>query len=309
MVKSEHIRPMNTNKILVCGAGGLIGQQLVVRLIEQGYTVSILTHSNKKLAGVTSYSWDIDQGTIDPKAFEGVSAIIHLAGESVAGKRWTTSHKKAILDSRVRSTRLLFKYISSRTNSLECYIGASASGYYGNAGNTYCSEDSPCGTDFLAQVCNEWEREHQQIMPFAKYSSIVRIPMVLAKQGGAFSELKKSLPFFLPLFGNTQQYWPWILLDDLCSVFLHLLQQPISGIYNASHPNVLTHKEFINVFQKVANPIFKPMPMPDFALQAIMGEASCILTNSQRMQVQKVVDSGFRFSVAGLDEALRSIYP
>jgi uncharacterized protein (TIGR01777 family) len=292
-------------KILVSGATGLIGTAFVKAATGAGATVTPLTRT--KAAG--SITWDPAVGTIDAAALEGFDAVVHLAGENIAAGRWSAAQKKRILDSRVQGTQLLSKTLAQLQRRPSVLVSASAIGFYGNAGDRVLTENSPAGSDFLSNVCREWERATE---PAAKAGIRVvhlRTGIVLAAEGGA---LKKMLtPFKLGLggkIGSGRQYMSWIDIQDHVNVILHcLMRDSARGPVNSVSPAPVTNSEFTDKIGKVLG---RPtiFPLPAFVARGLFGEmADALLLSSQRVEPEKLEAEGFNFRYRTLEESLRHV--
>jgi uncharacterized protein (TIGR01777 family) len=302
---------INSNRnILITGASGLIGTRLIKNLLEKGHRVSVLSRQASNFRGVSTYNWDIDKQLIDLKAFEGVDTIIHLAGAGIADKRWTKQRKQEIVDSRIRSTQLLYHTIEAIKAPIKTFISASAVGFYGDRDDEILYEKSEGGTGFLADCCKQWEGAVDQGLKSGIRVVKLRIGIVLSKQGGALSELARPVSFFVgaPL-GSGKQWMPWIHLTDLVSIFEKAIENPdYSGTFNACTPYPVTNYEFTKILaKKLFRPVW-PVNVPEFVLKTMLGEMSTVILNSTRTSPQKLMDMGFRFRYQGLDAALSEIY-
>lgn len=302
---------INSNRnILITGASGLIGTRLIKNLLEKGHRVSVLSRQASNFRGVSTYNWDIDKQLIDLKAFEGVDTIIHLAGAGIADKRWTKQRKQEIVDSRIRSTQLLYHTIEAIKAPIKTFISASAVGFYGDRDDEILYEKSEGGTGFLADCCKQWEAAVDQGLKSGIRVVKLRIGIVLSKQGGALSELARPVSFFVgaPL-GSGKQWMPWIHLTDLVSIFEKAIENPdYSGTFNACTPYPVTNYEFTKILaKKLFRPVW-PVNVPEFVLKTMLGEMSTVILNSTRTSPQKLMDMGFRFRYQGLDAALSEIY-
>jgi uncharacterized protein (TIGR01777 family) len=302
---------INSNRnILITGASGLIGTRLIKNLLEKGHRVSVLSRQASNFRGVSTYNWDIDKQLIDLKAFEGVDTIIHLAGAGIADKRWTKQRKQEIVDSRIRSTQLLYHTIEAIKAPIKTFISASAVGFYGDRDDEILYEKSEGGTGFLADCCKQWEGAVDQGLKSGIRVVKLRIGIVLSKQGGALSELARPVSFFVgaPL-GSGKQWMPWIHLTDLVSIFEKAIENPdYSGTFNACTPYPVTNYEFTKILaKKLFRPVW-PVNVPEFVLKTMLGEMSTVILNSTRTSPQKLIDMGFRFRYQGLDAALSEIY-
>lgn len=294
-------------KVIITGGTGLVGKRLSELLKQHGYKVNILCRNPKK---TDEYKWNVEEGYMDESAFEGTEIIVHLAGAGVADQRWTDSRKKEIIDSRVASTRLLFKYLSKKTHTIKSFISASAVGYYGDRKNELLTEDDSAGTGFLAEVCRLWEQEADTIGTLNIPVSKIRIGIVLSKDGGALPKLDFPVKFGIGAYiGNGKQYVPWIHIDDLCNMFIHLIHHPeANGIYNACAPDIKTNREMSATIAQVLRRPFIPFPAPAFVIKTVMGEMATMLLMSNNCSSKKIIDTGFDFQYPTLYLALENIY-
>ncbi|MFN8261180.1 MAG: TIGR01777 family oxidoreductase [Chitinophagales bacterium] len=294
-------------KVIITGGTGLVGKRLSELLKQHGYKVNILCRNPKK---TDEYKWNVEEGYMDESAFEGTEIIVHLAGAGVADQRWTDSRKKEIIDSRVASTRLLFKYLSKKTHTIKSFISASAVGYYGDRKNELLTEDDSAGTGFLAEVCRLWEQEADTIGTLNIPVSKIRIGIVLSKDGGALPKLDFPVKFGIGAYiGNGKQYVPWIHIDDLCNMFIHLIHHPeANGIYNACAPDIKTNREMSATIAQVLRRPFIPFPAPAFVIKTVMGEMATMLLMSNNCSSKKIIDTGFDFQYPTLNLALENIY-
>ncbi len=294
-------------KVIITGGTGLVGKRLSELLKQHGYKVNILCRNPKK---TDEYKWNVEEGYMDESAFEGTEIIVHLAGAGVADQRWTDSRKKEIIDSRVASTRLLFKYLSKKTHAIKSFISASAVGYYGDRKNDLLTEDDSAGTGFLAEVCRLWEQEADTIGTLNIPVSKIRIGIVLSKDGGALPKLDFPVKFGIGAYiGNGKQYVPWIHIDDLCNMFIHLIHHPeANGIYNACAPDIKTNREMSATIAQVLRRPFIPFPAPAFVIKTVMGEMATMLLMSNNCSSKKIIDTGFDFQYPTLNLALENIY-
>jgi len=294
-------------KVIITGGTGLVGKRLTQLLLNNGYEVNILCRNPKN---PNEFKWDISKNYIDQKVFEQAEAIIHLAGAGVADQRWTAARKNEIINSRVLSTRLLHDYLANKNHNISSFLTASAVGYYGDRGNELLTETSQAGTGFLADVCRQWEQETDTIAALHIPVSKIRIGIVLSKDGGALPKLDLPIKFGIGAYiGNGKQYVPWIHIDDLCGIFLHLLENKgIEGVYNACAPDIKTNREMSETISKVLHRPFIPAPAPAFLLRTTMGEMAEMLLMSNNCSSEKITETGFRFQFPMLSDALEHIY-
>lgn len=296
--------------ILISGGTGLVGKALSKRLITEGHEVRILSRSPKSNDKIKSFYWNVEKNEIDEKAFEGVEHIVHLAGSGIADKRWTAARKKDIIDSRVNSMKLITDIVKKKNIQLKSFVGASAIGIYGTTTSEKIYTETDTGKDdFLTQSCSQWENSYQQIQTLSAKNCIVRIGVVLSKDGGA---LKRLLPLFQLGLGSSvgsgKQYMPWIHIDDLVSVFHEaLFNTNYTGIYNAVSSEETTNQPFSKQLSKsLSKPFFLPN-VPAFALKLVFGEMANVLLEGSRVSNQKLINNGFQFQFASLSKALMDI--
>ena len=300
---------MANRVVLLTGGTGLIGSKLTDTLTRNGYQVNILTRNPDKNTpdNVNHFHWDIKQQTIDANCFENVSYAIHLAGATIA-KRWTKEYRKTIIDSRVETANFLLQEMKKNKVKLECYVGASASGYYvPNTGNVLY-EVSPSGYGFLAKVCEQWEAAHNQFQQVAKRVVINRIGLVLAKNGGA---LEKMLPPFqlniAPHFGGGNQSYPCIHIADVANQFVYsLINNELKGPYNAS-TEIVSQKQLNQYIAESLGKNVLTVGIPKWVLKLMMGRMRFILTDSLKMSGKKIQNEGFSAQFPTVKEALDDI--
>lgn len=299
--------------ILITGGTGLVGKHLTRLLISRGYNVSILSRSPKKENGrVRYYQWNVSKGYMDETALIGIDAIIHLAGANIGSKRWSERRKQEILNSRIDSTALLFRTIEQQKIELKKFISASAIGYYGTTTcDTVFTEESEPGTDLLADVCRKWESEVLEFQKAGIDTAIIRTGIVLANEGGALPKMK--LPAKLGLnapIGSGRQYMPWIHIQDLCNIYLFLLEnRNMSGIFNAVSSQHTDNSTFSRVLSNVMQrPFFMPN-VPAFIIRILFGEMAMILLQGSRVSNKKIKALGFNFSYDKLELALSDLLP
>lgn len=294
--------------ILITGAGGLIARELAKKL-ENEYTVRFLTRKKKHS---NEFEWNIKEKTIDDKAFEGVSHIIHLAGANISEKRWTDERKKELISSRVDSADLILKTLQQKKIKLKSFISASGINYYGTkTTDTIFTENDGPGNDFLSEVVVLWERAADQFKEQNLAERVVKIrtAVVLSEKDGA---LKKMLPTIQmgigSALGNGKQYMPWIHIDDICSIYEFALKNlHMDGAFNAVSPQHTTNKNFT---KKIAEVIKKPLFMPNvpgFVLKLIFGELADALLEGSRASSEKIQKAGFQFKFPDLKNALENL--
>ena len=298
-------------KVLITGATGLIGQEIVKRCLHNNIAVNYLTTSKSKIENTNTYKgfyWNPKKQEIDATCFEEVDAIIHLAGESVS-KRWTTTHKKEILASRKETTQLLVNTLKGETHTIKQVISASAIGVYPDSLVHYYDESlKTSNTSFLSEVVNVWEREVDAFSKLGITVSKVRIGLVLSNKGGALTEMAKPIKLGVgAAFGSGKQWQSWVHIDDLSTIFLHILQHNLPGVYNGVAPNPVTNQELTKTIANVLKkPLFLPN-IPKFVMKLILGDMHTILFESQRVCSKKIEATGFYFEYYTLQPALEDL--
>lgn len=301
-------------KVLITGATGLVGTRLAEMLLAKGYSVNTLgrsgSGSNSVKKGVNTFSWDIDKGQIDEKAFDGVSAIIHLAGAGIADKRWTEDRKKEIIDSRVNGAKLIYNSLKKLNNGVKTFISASAVGFYGDCADEVVTEDHKPGKDFLAEVCKKWEAAATRFSDLEIREVRCRFGIVLSEKGGALPQLIQTLPVGIATyFAKDNLYYPWIHLDDVCGILIHALEnEKVKGAYNTTAPQPLLMKELMQDIVEAKKAKALLIPTPPFAIKLAMGEMSEMLLCSQRCSAAKITDSGYKFNYGEIRKALKDIF-
>ncbi len=293
-------------KIVISGASGLIGTQLVKRLSTNGHDVVRLVRRTAKAGEV---QWDPKRGVLDPAALAGVDAVIHLSGAGIGDKRWTNSYRKEIMDSRTLSTALLASTIAGMSTKPTVFLSGSAIGIYGARKDEQLTEVSTHGTSFLADVCEQWELAAKPAIDAGIRTVFLRTGIVLSPKGGA---LKKLLPLFKlgvgGKFGNGKQWMSWISIDDEVGAIEHLLTAPVTGAVNLTAPNPVTNAELTKVLAVVLK---RPaiVPVPTFAPRLILGGelADALLFTGQRVIPAALNASGYTFTHSTLESALRSL--
>ena len=298
-----------SKKILITGASGLIGSRLTELLLKQGHQVNHIGRT-KRGGVVSSYVWNIETGEFDAEALAGVDAIIHLAGAGVADKRWTDERKNEILQSRLKSTQLLFQQLNSVYHSVKTVVSASAIGYYGfGLSEEVFTEESTPANDFLADVTTQWEQAVDTIKAFAIRVVKIRIGIVLSEHGGALPQMSLPIRYNVgsPL-GSGKQYLSWIHLDDLCHIFIKAVtDEQMTGAYNGV-TDWCSNKEFTKAVANVLNkPLWLPN-IPEFVLKIMLGEMADMIINGSKVSSDKIRKAGFVPSYTTLEGALKGIY-
>lgn len=296
-------------KILITGATGLIGKAVQKQLLNKGYTINTL--SRKTNNGPNSFIWNIDKGIIDQDAFNGVDTIIHLAGEPVADKKWTDERKKQIIDSRVKSTELLFNTIKLLPgHQIKTFISASAVGFYGDCGDEILTEESKNGYGFLAETCRLWEHAVDQGKKLSLRVVKLRTGIVLSNDGGALPQLDKPVKLFAgSALGTGKQWTPWIHLTDMVQMYIEAIENfKMEDSYNACAPFPVTNTTLTKSIAKHLHRPFWPINVPKAALNLLLGERTEAVLMSNNTSAQKLLNTGFKFKFTHLDDALKDLY-
>jgi uncharacterized protein (TIGR01777 family) len=283
-------------KVAIAGSTGMVGTALVAYLKSKGHYVTAL---KRTVGGPNAFQ------SVSPDYLEDFDAVINLAGENIAAKRWTEAQKKLIIDSRVSTTTCLAKALA-QTKSAKVFLNASAVGIYGNRGSETINEDSASGSGFLASTCKQWEEAAEQAMRPGLRLVRMRIGVVISKNGGALS--KMLLPFQLGgggILGSGQQYMSWISVHDIVrAIEFSMTNEKIAGAVNLTAPNPVTNAEFTRIMGKV---LHRPtiLPAPGFGLKLILGDmAQEMLLEGNKVIPDKLIANGFKFEYQNLEAAL-----
>ncbi len=293
-------------RILMSGASGLIGSALSSQLTTDGHIVTRLVRRDAREG---EHRWDPAAGILDVEAFTGCDAVINLSGANIGDKRWTDQYKIELLSSRLLSTTLLATTMAGLDLKPEVFISGSAIGWYGDRGDERLDELSAPGTDFLSNLCQQWEGATSPAEDAGIRTVHIRTGIVLSTQGGA---LKKQLPLFkLGLggrFGNGHQWQSWISIDDEVGAISHLLTTDTCGAVNLTAPNPVTNSEFTATLGKV---LHRPavLPIPSFGPKMLLGGelVDALLLGGQRVLPTGLQRSGYEFQHETLDAALRDL--
>jgi uncharacterized protein (TIGR01777 family) len=297
-----------SNRIIITGGTGLVGRALKQLLEEQGNTVSLLSRKANKQTSV--FGWNPQAAIIDESIFYNHDYIIHLAGAGVADKRWTPQYKKEIYDSRIQSTRLLVdKLRELKNHSIKKLISASAIGIYGNEVSTPALETAPAANTFLAKVCEDWEQEALKAQEVGVPTAIIRVGVVLAKEGGFIPQISAPIKLFAgTVLGNGKQMLSWIHIHDLCRMFAEAVNKPeLVGIYNGVAPVAVTNHQITHLMAKrLHRPIILPNA-PVFALKLALGEMHSMILANQHVSAEKWIRNGFCYKFPLIEDALADL--
>lgn len=294
-------------KILVTGATGLVGSELVPFLSKQGHDVYRLTRG--KAHEAHDIIWDPVHKQLPKGRIEGTDVVVHLAGENIAGKRWNPTVKAELQRSRIEGTKLLCETISNLEAPPKTLICASAIGFYGHRGTEMLNETSAKGSGFLSDLCHDWEAACEPARAKGIRVVNLRIGVILSPKGGALA--KMLTPFKMGgggVVGSGNQYWSWIAIDDLIGIInFCITDEKISGPVNATAPCPVTNYEFTKTLGSVLS---RPtiVPMPGFVARIALGEmANDLLLGSARVMPNRLSESGYRFQYSSLEPALKHL--
>lgn len=293
-------------RILVTGSTGLIGTAVVKRLRERGHDVARLVRSEPK--SDDAYQWSPAQRELDEAALTGRDAVLHLAGESIAGARWTAAKKQRIRDSRVVGTSLLADRLAEARDGPRTLVSVSGISYYGDRGDDWSHEQDPPGKLFLSDVCVDWEKSADAARQAGLRVVHPRVGVVLSPEGGALEQM--LTPFKLGLggrLGDGRQFMSWIALQDIVSLLVFCLENDgAAGPINAVAPEPVRNEAFVETLGRVLG---RPtiLPMPKFGIQALFGQmGEELLLASTRGSADRALGLGFQFAHDGLESALRA---
>ena len=294
-------------RIVIAGGSGLLGRPLVARLQADGHTVSVLTRRPRRVGDV---AWSPDApGEPWAGAVAAADAVINLAGESIAGGRWTSARKAALRDSRLRATRALVGAILAAGSKPLAFLSGSAIGIYGPHGDEPVTEDTPPGSHFLSALGVAWERE---AMAAARVTRVVllRTGIVLAREGGALPQM--AIPFRIfagGRIGSGRQQVSWIHIEDWVDMVRWALDTSrVSGPLNITAPGPVSNAD---LGRALGRALGRPaiVPAPAFAVRLALGEMADVVLNGQRVLPAKAESLGFTFRYPRIEQALREIYP
>jgi len=294
--------------VLLTGGTGFIGKHLTDVLIENGFTVSILSRSSREnTPSITYYKWNLKDNFIEKDAIMNADYIIHLAGEGIVEKRWTKNRKKAILESRTKPIELIFSALKENNKTLDAFISASAVGIYGAiTGPEICTENTPPANDFLGTTCQQWENAADQITSLGIRTVKIRTGIVLGKDEGF---LKKIAPGFKAGFGailgSGKQYLPWIHVEDLCQIYLKaIVDNKMQGAYNATITDNTTNATLSRILANLYGYSIWIPNIPEFLIKLALGEMSIAVLEGQRISSEKIQKAGFEFQHTDIEATL-----
>lgn len=296
--------------ILISGGSGLVGTEIATLFQKNDHEVAILSR-NPKNQKLRSFYWNVEDFEIDEEAIEFADVIIHLAGENISTKSWTSEQKEKIISSRTQSTQLLFDTVKRKSKKLDAFISASAIGYYGTfTSDRIFKEEDVAGDDFLAETVKLWEASVQQFSLLNIPTALLRIGVVMSETGGALVKMLNPVKLgFGAALGSGEQWVPWIELKDLARLFYFVLHQKLINqtpqkalIYNAVAPNHVTNRQLMKSLAKAKKkPFFMPT-VPAFVFKLLYGEMSSILLEGSRVSSEKILEEGYEFNVTEIKE-------
>ena len=300
-----------TQKILITGATGLVGKAIIELCNQHQIDVHYLTTSKSKLneaKHVKGFYWNPKTGEIDLSCFEDIDVIINLAGAPIS-KRWTSSYKKEILESRLQSLQVLKDSIINNDINIRQLISASAIGIYPDSLTNYYDEATENKSEsFLGKVTQEWEQAADGFEALGIKVAKIRIGLVLAKEGGALAQMLKPIKICLgAAFGSGEQWQSWVHISDLARLILYVKHYQLEGVFNGVAPNPVSNIELTKAIAKqLERPLFLPN-IPKFAMKLVLGEMHSLLFESQRVSAKKIEDKGFEFKHHHLQPALEDL--
>jgi hypothetical protein len=299
-------------KILITGATGLVGKELVKLLLARKHNVNYLTTSLSKIKSKPNckgFYWNPELGKIDENCLYQVDVIVHLAGASIS-KRWTNSYKQEIIESRILSAELLYNLVRKTPNQVKQFVSASAIAIYPESYTKVYDESTTETEDsFLSNVVKKWEESANRFQVLGLKVCKIRTGVVLSNTGGALPEMTKPIKMgFGAVFGNGRQVQSWIHLKDLTALYDFAIENQLEGVYNAVAPHPVSNKEFTKVIAKVLNkPLWLPN-IPEFVMKLILGEMSYLLFSSKYVSSDKIQKLGFQFRFTKIEDAIVDLY-
>lgn len=294
-------------KILITGGTGLIGRHLVPRLLTLGHTVCVVTRSPEKARQTLDPRVELWSGLQNISSLDGIDAVINLAGEPIADKRWTAQQKQKLCDSRWGITQRISDLIQASTTPPSVLISGSATGYYGDLGEVVVTEEEPPHNEFTHKLCARWEQIAGTAQSERTRVCLLRTGVVLAPKGGILGKMLP--PFKLGLggpIGNGRQYLAWIHIDDMVNGILWLLDNDLRGPFNMVSPYPVHNEQFSHALGQALN---RPaiLRVPATVIRLLMGESSVLVLGGQRALPKRLEAAGFAFRWYDLDEALGDI--
>jgi hypothetical protein len=296
-------------RVVISGGSGLVGRHLSSMLGRDNFDVVHLSHRKGRNTGYHTYFWDPAKGYCDREAFHDGDAIIHLAGANIGGRRWTGDRKREIVDSRTKTAEVLYESSVGAGIRPSVFVTASATGIYGSSITENVFEESdPPADDFLGETCRLWEAGAEPFRAAGIRVVIIRTAPVLAPTGSVLSKVTAAAKAGLIVrLAPGNQYFPWIHINDLCSIYVKSVSDTdMSGPYNASAPDHITHDMFMSeVARQKRLPVFLPH-VPVWLMHIVLGEMSVVLTTGSRISSRRLEDAGFGFRYPDIKSALEA---
>jgi len=297
-----------TKNVLLTGGSGFIGKYLTEVLIANGFSISILSRSDRKNTPlITYYKWDLKNDFIEEEAILKADYIIHLAGEGIVEKRWSEKRKKAILESRTKPVELIYKVLKNNNKSPDAFVSASAIGIYGAyTTKEICTEEKPSANDFLGTTCEKWENSIDTINSLGIRTVKIRTGIVFGRNEGFLKKVEPSFKVgFGAILGSGKQYLPWIHIEDLCQIYLKAItNREMHGAYNAAVTDNTTNASFSKILANLHGYKIWLPKVPAFVLKIVLGEMSVAVLEGQRVSSEKINKSGFEFRFTDIEIAL-----
>lgn len=299
-------------KVLITGATGLIGNELVKLLLAKNHSVHYLTTSKSKIVSKPKYQgfyWNPEQGKIDENCIYEVDTIVHLAGANIA-KRWTNAYKQEIIESRILSSELLYNMVKKNPNQVKQFVSASGTAIYPESfDKTYDETTKETEDSFLSNVVKKWEESANRFQVLSIKVCKLRTGIVLSNYGGALPEMVKPIKMSLgAAMGNGKQMQSWIHINDLVNMYCFVLENQLEGVYNAATPNSISNQELTTIIAKtLKKPLFLPN-ISQFIMKLLLGEMSYLLFSSKNICADKIIGAGFQFQFPKIKEAIADLY-
>ena len=299
-------------RLLITGATGLVGTEIIRHCHEKGINVNYLTTGKEKIQkqqNYTGFYWNPSSGEIDSACLEGVGAIINLAGASIFTP-WTKSNKKKILNSRLDSLNLLYKALQEKKHEVGQIVSASAVGIYPSSFQKMHYEDEKeVDRSFLGRVIQKWEAAAERFNHLGLRVAKVRTGMVLGNGGGALPQMERPLKYNMGTsLGSGKQWQSWIHVNDLARIYLHIISNGLTGTYNAVAPNPVTNSTLTEQLARTMGKTVWLPKVPAAALKLVMGEMSSVILSSQLVSSEKIEKTGFNFHFINLKTAFEDLW-